>query len=64
MLDNILVKNAELYDGKYVATKSFLDKEVVCYGDDIVKVYNAAKEAGIEAPVVFYIPERDLIHIY
>ncbi|MCR4286696.1 MAG: DUF5678 domain-containing protein [Deltaproteobacteria bacterium] len=63
-MSNILVNNAELYDGKYVAIRSFLEKDVVCSGDDLIEVYNDAKEAGIEDPVVFYIPERNLIHIY
>ncbi len=63
-MNNILVNEVELYDGKYVATKSFLEKDVVCYGDDPVKVYNEAREAGVDDPVVFYIPEKNLVHIY
>ena len=35
---NILVKDIEKYEGKYVATKTFLDKDVICSGDDPVKV--------------------------
>jgi hypothetical protein len=64
MPNNILVKDAELYDGKYVATKSVVDKEVVCSGDDPVTVYNEAKKSGFDDPVVFYVPERNLVHIY
>ncbi|MBI5901868.1 MAG: hypothetical protein HZB84_00055 [Deltaproteobacteria bacterium] len=63
-MPNVLINNAELYDGKYVAIRSFLEKDVFCSGDDPVKVYNSAKEAGIDDPVVFYIPERNLVHIY
>ncbi|MFQ5442694.1 MAG: DUF5678 domain-containing protein, partial [Thermodesulfobacteriota bacterium] len=57
MIPNVLINNPELYDGKYVATRSFLDKDVVCFGDDPVEVYNRAMETGVEDPVVFYVPE-------
>jgi len=63
-MNNVLINNAELYDGKYVATRSFIDKDVICSGDDIVQVYNEAQRSGVKDPVVFYIPEKDMIHIY
>ena len=63
-MNNVLINNAELYDGKYVATRSFIDKDVVCSGDDAVQVYNEAQKAGVKDPVVFYIPEKEMIHIY
>ncbi|MHB8482554.1 MAG: DUF5678 domain-containing protein [Nitrospiria bacterium] len=59
-----MVKNAELYSGKYVAIRSFLDKEVVCAGDNPAKVYNEAKKADTTSPVIFYVPEKDMVHIY
>lgn len=63
-MDNVLINNAELYDGKYVATKSFTDKDAVCSGDNLVQVYNEAQRLGVEDPVVFYIPKRGMTHIY
>ncbi|MBI3582705.1 MAG: hypothetical protein HY096_01990 [Nitrospinae bacterium] len=60
----VLVNNIEKYSGKYVATKTFKDKDVISFGDDPVKVFNDAKKAGADDPVVFYIPEKDTIHIY
>ncbi len=61
---NVLLNNIEKYSGKYVATRSFQEKEAVCSGDDPVRVYNDARAAGVEDPVVFYVPEKDLVHIY
>ncbi|OGW57934.1 MAG: hypothetical protein A3D21_00280 [Nitrospirae bacterium RIFCSPHIGHO2_02_FULL_42_12] len=61
---NILVKDIEKYEGKYVATKTFLDKDVICSGDDPVKVYNEAQNKGSDDPVIFYVPKRDVVHIY
>lgn len=60
----ILVNNIEKYSGKYVATRSFVDKNVVSFGDDPVKVYNETKKLGADDPVVFYVPEIDMVHIY
>ena len=33
----VLVNNIEKYSGKYVATKTFEDKDVISLGDDPVK---------------------------
>lgn len=60
----VLVNDIGRYGGKYVATKTFLDKDVVSSGDDPVKVFNDAKSHGFDDPVVFYVPEKDTVHIY
>jgi hypothetical protein len=61
---NILINDGEKYGGQYVAIKSFTDKNVVSHGNDPVKVSNEAKEKGIDEPVIFYVPEKDVIQIY
>jgi len=64
MPTNIMVKNIEKYSGKYVATRSFKNKTAVCSGSDPSKVLDEAKKKGVRNPVVFYVPEKDMIHIY
>lgn len=64
MTELILVNHPEKYDGKYVALKSFLEKDVVCFGEDPLSVYNKAKSSGCETPVVFYVPQKGMVHIY
>ncbi len=64
MKASVLINDIEKYSGKYVATKSFLDKNVISSGKNPVKVYNAAKKKGINDPVIFYIPEKDVVQIY
>ncbi|MGR3318658.1 MAG: DUF5678 domain-containing protein [Candidatus Anammoxibacter sp.] len=64
MNQHVLVQDSELYSGQYVATKSFTDKEVVSHGSDPVQVSSEAKEKGIDEPVVFYIPPKDVVQIY
>ncbi len=63
-MNNILVNNAEKYGGQYVATRSFIDKEVVCNGDDLVKVHKEAIRKGISDPVVFFVPKKGVVQIY
>ena len=60
----LLVKDSGKYAGKFVATKSFMDKEVITFGYDFDDVYEAAEKKGFEHPVVVFIPENDMIHIY
>ena len=64
MNKHVLVQDSESYSGQYVATKSFTDKEVVSHGNDPVQVSGEAKEKGIDDPVVFYIPNKDVVQIY
>jgi len=63
-VDNILLKDGEKYHGQYVAIKSFKGKKVVSHGSDPNKVFNEAKEKGVKAPVVFYIPQKGMVQIY
>ncbi len=59
-----LVKNAKQYRGQYVTTKSFQDKEVITHGKDPVKVIEEAKKKGIKEPVIIYVPEKEVAHLY
>ena len=61
---NIVAKNAEKYFGQYVATRSFTDKRVISHGSDPVKVFKDAKKRGIKHPVIVFIPQKDVVHIY
>jgi len=61
---NILVKRIRKYAGKYVATKSFEDGNVISSGTDPVKVVKEAKKKGANDPVLIYIPEKGMTHIY
>jgi len=64
MTNNILINNIEEYGGKYVATKDFLDKNVLASDSDPLKVLSIAKEKGVKHPVVFYVPPKDVIQLY
>lgn len=61
---NILVKDGEKYGGKYVATRSFKDKKVLCSGTDPVKVIEEAKKRGAQNPVIIYVFKKGMVHIY
>jgi hypothetical protein len=61
---NIWLKDGAKYVGKYVATRSFKDKIVICSGKSIKAVFFAAKKKGTKDPVVFYVPEKHMAHIY
>ncbi len=59
-----LIEHPEKYSGKYVAKKSFQDLAVISAGSDPQEVMKEAQQKGVKDPVVFYIPEKDLLHIY
>lgn len=64
MQANVLLNNGERYSGKYVALKSFRDKDAISSGSNPLDVYNDAKSKGAVDPVVFYVPEKNTVHIY
>jgi len=64
MAEVLLVKEANKYGGKFVATRSFKDKKVITSGDDIAEVYEAARAKGAKDPVVVYVPRKNEVHVY
>ena len=59
-----LVNHGDQYSGQYVAVKSFADRTVVSHGLQPVEVLNDAKKQGIADPVLIFVPEQNMIHIY
>ncbi len=52
------------YNGRYVAMKSFEDHTVVGVGDEPDAALQNARAQGYENPVLLYIPEKEIVHIY
>ncbi len=59
----VLVKT-DKFKGRYVALKSFKDNTVVGSGKNPAAALKAAKTKGIAEPVLVYVPEKELVHIY
>lgn len=59
-----LVNHSDQYSGQYVAVTSFADRTVVSHGTQPVEVLNEAKKKGVADPVLIFVPEQDMIHIY
>lgn len=47
------------YYGKYVACPSILNREIIAYGEDPIKVAEEASKKGIKFPLVSYFPFPD-----
>jgi hypothetical protein len=62
-MERILVTSDE-FNGRYVAMKSFEDNTIVGVGDDPDSALKEAEAKGIRNPVLLYIPEQDIVHIY
>lgn len=61
---NLLLTNEKKYGGQYVATRTFKREDVVSSGATPEEVYNDAQSKGVKNPVVFYVPEEGVVHIY
>ena len=62
-MEKVLVTTEE-FNGRYVAMKDVDDNTIVGVGDDPEKALNDAVKKGFKNPVLLYIPERDIVHIY
>ncbi|MEW6418609.1 MAG: DUF5678 domain-containing protein [Nitrospirota bacterium] len=62
-MEKVLV-NTDEYNGRYVAMKSFDDHTVVGVGDDPETAMKEAISKGYINPVLLYIPEKEVVHIY
>ena len=62
-MSKVLVKTNQ-YNGRYVAMKSFDDHTVVGSGKDPQTALQEAAEKGAKDPVIVYIPEKEMVHIY
>ncbi|OHE61278.1 MAG: hypothetical protein A2Z47_11310 [Thermodesulfovibrio sp. RBG_19FT_COMBO_42_12] len=62
-MEKVLV-NSDEYNGRYVAMKSFEDHTVIGVGDDPETAIKDALSKGYPNPVLLYVPEKDVVHIY
>ena len=62
-MEKVLV-NTEEFNGRYVALRNFDDNTVVGVGDDPDAALREAKAKGYESPVLLFVPEKDVVHIY
>jgi len=62
-MEKILVATNE-FNGCYVAMKSVDDNTIVGFGENPEKALKDVEAKGFMEPVLLYIPERDLVHIY
>jgi hypothetical protein len=64
MATRVFLKDGKKYGGKYVATRSFKNKKILCAGTDPVKVVEKAKKMGAKDPVLIFVPKEGVVHIY
>lgn len=58
-----LVKDAK-YKGSYVALRSFKDNHVVASGMQPEDVIEQAERLGCKMPVIVFVPEKEMTHVY
>ena len=62
-MEKVLVTTDE-FNGHYVAMKSFVNNTIVGVGDNPEEALKDAEAKGFKDPVLLYIPEKDIVHIY
>ncbi|MCR4292314.1 MAG: DUF5678 domain-containing protein [Candidatus Kuenenia sp.] len=62
-MEKILV-NTDEFNGRYVAVKSFDDNTIVGVGDNPEIALKEAETKGFKDPVLVYVPEENIVHIY
>jgi len=62
-MEKVLV-NSDQYNGRYVAMRSFDDHTIIGVGEDPETAIKEALSKGFDNPVLLYIPEKEIVHIY
>ena len=62
MVQTLITKSG--YEGKYVALKSFEDSTIISDGVTPQEAYEKAQEKGVVAPVLVFVPLKDMVQIY
>jgi hypothetical protein len=62
-MEKVLI-NSDQYNGRYVALKSFDDNTIIGAGDDPETAIKEALSKGYHDPVLLYVPEKEIVHIY
>ena len=62
MVQTVIAKDS--FNGKYVAMKSFDDKQVVGEGSTPQEAYEQALRKGHKSPIITFIPSRNMVQIY
>lgn len=62
--DYVLINDGEQYSGLYVATASFEDKDVKASDKTPVEVHTKMLQMGFKEPFIFYVPDKNMVHIY
>ena len=62
-MKNVLLKDKK-YSGRFVALKEFGNETVVAYGKDTNEALRKAKQKGFRDPVILFVPEKNMVHIY
>ena len=52
------------YGGKYIATKSFDDDEIIASGKNLSEVYDEAVKLGAVDPVINFVHEEGVVCLY
>ena len=59
----VLIKDKK-YQGRYVALKDFDKPIVIAHSKDPLKVFKKSVAKGFKKPVVVFVPDKNVVHIY
>ena len=62
-MEKVLV-NSDKYAGQYIAMVSAEDNTIVCSGILPEEALNEARKQNVQAPILFYVPEKEVVYIY
>ena len=57
-------KNTKKYIDHYVAQASFGGGKVIAFDKDPAEAYKKAVEKGCKDPIIFYVPDPKIPHLY
>jgi hypothetical protein len=62
-MGQVLIKDIK-YSGQYVVIKDLNDSTIITHGDDPKTIYEEAVKKGFLEPIILFVPNKDMVHIY
>lgn len=59
-----VIRVPQAYAGEYIACRSWGCKKIVAHSKDPAKAYEDACRAGVKEPVLMFIRDPNMVHIY
>lgn len=62
--EEVIIEDGDKYAGKHVALDNLVNKKIFGSGGTPWAAIKVARKNGLENPMIVYVPEKNMVHLY